>query len=317
MINTLREALFGETLELDWSKYQWLDKFLSGLPTNPDTMAHSAAYFLHTGRKGLYLVRRQKYYALVAAHPNIENTALVLPAGGSPAPELWHDLCLSISEKGLNASLGRVPDTLAQLVESRDEFKLVVERKLDWRYPVTVVDNRKLSKLNGGEYSHYRRKIRRATSRGAICIVDQLSPTYAELEEPVLRMIERWARTVSAIKDFDVEHLISSNLSAYRLGFLKKYQINCRVYLSSGGVIGLCATELKNSGNTANGIAMCVDRSWTGCSEFMYWTEANELLRQGYLLYNINGSETQSLNEFRSKLRPTDQIPLHTYQLRN
>ncbi len=278
-------------------------------------MAHSAAYFLHTGRRGLYLVRNKKGSAFVAAHPNIERTFLVLPAGGSSAPELWRDLCRKISEGGWSVSLGRVPDTLVCGVDALRSFTLVTEQTLDWRYPVTIVDNCKLSKLNGGEYSEYRRKVRRATRGGAISIVNHLSPMYAKLEAPVRRMIEEWAETVSAIKKFNVEHLVSSNLSAYRLGLLAKDRMDFRIYVSGSDVVGFCASELPATGDTANGIAMCVDRAWAGCSEFMYWSEASELIRQGYSYYNINGSETKSLDDFRSKLRPTNRISLHTFEI--
>lgn len=279
-------------------------------------MAHSAAYFLHTGRKGLYLVRIRHHSALVAMHPNIEDSVLVLPAGGCAAPELWRVLCERISLEGWSVSLGRVPNTLVPHVESTEAFELIAERKLDWRYPVTTINNKKLSELSGGEYSEYRRKIRRATKRSPISIIDQRSPLYAKFHQEVLKMIEEWARTVSGIKDFDTAHLISSNLSAYELGLVREGQVVCRIYFSNETVIGFCASELPASGHTANGIAMCLDRSWTGCSEFMYWEEAKRFVQQGYSHYNINGSETLSLDKFRSKLRPVDQIPLHTYQLR-
>lgn len=279
-------------------------------------MAHSAAYFLHTGRKGLYLVRIRHHSALVAVHPNIENAALVLPAGGCAAPELWLDLCERILFGGWNVSLGRVPNTLAPYVESTEAFELVTERKLDWRYPVTIVDNNKLGKLSGGEYSEYRRKVRRATKYSPISVIDQTSPLYSEFRQSVTEMIEDWARSVSDVKDFDTAHLISSNLSAYELGLVANSQVVCRIYYSNETVIGFCASEIPTVGRTANGIAMCLDRSWTGCSEFMYWREAKKFVQQGYSHYNINGSETLSLDKFRSKLRPVDQIFLHTYQLR-
>lgn len=315
MSSVLSEILPGDVWQVDWGHYRRLDEFLSALPRNPDTMAHSAAYFLHTGRRGLYLVRDKNSSAFVAAHPNIEKTFLVLPAGGNPAQELWRDICQKISDGGWNVSLGRVPDTLVRGVDTLRAFKLVTEQTLDWRYPVTIIDNRKLSNLDGSEYSQYRRKVRRAKRRGAISIVNQTSPMYAKLEAPVKRMVEEWAQAVSAIKNFNVEHLVSSNLSAYRLGLSAKAQMEFRIYVSGIDVIGFCASELPATGSTANGIAMCVDRGWVGCSEFMYWSEASEILRQGYDFYNINGSETKSLDEFRSKLRPADKVSLHTFKL--
>jgi hypothetical protein len=315
LTDSLIDLLPGDTRSLTWNHYGWLDGYLSDLPASPDSMAHSAAYFLHTGRKGLYLVRSRNQSALVAVHPNIENAALVLPTGGCAAPELWRELCDCIASNGWNVSLGRVPETLTPYVEPIGAFELTTEQKLDWRYPVTIVDTKKLSKLDGGEYSEYRRKVRRATKRAKISVIDQRSTLYAEFGQAVLEMIEEWAKAVSQIKKFDTEHLISSNLSAYELGLRRIEQTVCRIYFTDDAVIGFCASELPRLGRTANGIAMCLDRSWIGCSEFMYWTEAKKFHEQGYSLYNINGSETKSLDEFRSKLQPVNQISLHTYQL--
>ncbi|WP_299865925.1 phosphatidylglycerol lysyltransferase domain-containing protein [uncultured Roseobacter sp.] len=300
--------------EVSWDQYNWLSKYLSILPKSEDSIAHSAAYFLHTGRKGLFLVRHCGQVAFVASHPNIDSAALVLPAGGHSAPKLWAELCQRISSGGMDVTLARITSKQATIVEKAGCFQPVDEVKLDWRYPVVVLDTKKLSEMNGGTFAKYRHKVRRAFRNAPIMTVDQWSPIYVEREKSVLHMIKQWAIAVSEIKDFDTRHLISSNLAAYYMGKRRIDEVTCRVYLSGDKVIGFCSSEMTRHGRTANGIAMCLDRNWVGCSEYMYWNEAKLIRDNGYDFYNINGSETASLDSFRSKLRPHDRIPLQTFR---
>lgn len=206
------------TREVGWDQYDWLTDYLSTLPLSQDSMAHSAAYFLHTGRNGLFLVTHRGQVAIVACRPNIKGAALVLPAGGHHAPELWMRLCQSISSGGIDVTLARITPNQAAKVEEDGFFRSVDETKLDWRYPVVIVDTRKLSEMNGGTYARYRQKVRRAIRDAPIQTVDQWSPNYVAQEKAVLHMIEQWAVAVSEIKNFDTSHLISSNLAAYYMG---------------------------------------------------------------------------------------------------
>ena len=302
------------TREISWDQYDWLSDYLSTLPLSEDSMAHSAAYFLFTGRNGLFLVRHRGQVALVAFHPNISSAALVLPAGGHCAPKLWAHLCRSISSGGMDVTLARITPNQASIVEQERCFRSVDETKLDWRYPVVILDTKKLSEMNGGAYARYRQRVRRAFRDAPIATVDQWSPTYAAREKAVLHMIEQWAVAVSELKDFDTTHLISSNLEAYYMGQRRINEVACRIYVSGDRAIGFCASEMTRHGRIANGIAMSLDRNWAGCSEYMYWNEAKLIHENGYSLYNINGSETESLDRFRSKLRPHERIHLQTFR---
>lgn len=303
------------TREIGWEQYDWLNSYLSTLPLSEDSMAHSAGYFLHTGRNGLFLVRYLGEAALIAIHPNIQNAALVLPAGGHCAPKLWAHLCQSISSGGMDVTLARITPGHATNIEQMECFEPVEETTLDWRYPAVVLDTRKLSEMAGGAFSKYRHKVRRAFRDASIEVVDQQSPEYFERKKAVLQMIEKWAIAVSEIKNFDTKHLISSNRAAYFMGKRSINELACRVYFSAGRAIGFCASEMTEHSQTANGIAMCLDRDWIGCSEYMYWNEARLMYENGYKFYNINGSETESLDSFRSKLRPHERIRLRTFRL--
>lgn len=309
------EVLPSGTQPLNWDNYDALDDFLATLPSSVDSMAHSAAYFLHTGRRGLYLVKRKEKCALVALHPNLDGSALVLPAGACEAPELWRELCSRIASSGRKVTLARIPESLGNAVNSADCFLPVAEDKLDWRYPVTILDTERVAKAEGSAFSNFRNKFRQADRSGPISILDQHSPRYADLEVSVLKMITRWAETVSMTKNFPVEHLISSNVAAYNTGRLGLSNLVCRLYTASDVVVGMCMTELTRRGTTANGIAMCVDRERNGCSEYMYWKESQNLFDSGFQRYNTNGSETQSLDWFRSKLQPTARINLQTFSM--
>ncbi|MEW7009436.1 MULTISPECIES: hypothetical protein [unclassified Lentilitoribacter] len=56
-------------------------------------MAHSAAYLLHTGRKGLWSFEKGSKLAFLAQHSNDEKSMLVLPAGASNIPDHWARVC--------------------------------------------------------------------------------------------------------------------------------------------------------------------------------------------------------------------------------
>ncbi|PTW39747.1 phosphatidylglycerol lysyltransferase domain-containing protein [Rhodovulum kholense] len=299
--------------KIDWDDYAWFSKFLAELPPSVDSMAHSGAYLLHTGRNGLFLVEHRGQTAFVAVHPNIECAALVLPAGAHFAPELWSHLCSSIASAGLNVTLGRITPDFSMQMEKIDFFRATTEKTLDWRYPVTILDVAKLSEMRGSSYRGYRKKVNRANRDVPIEIADQRSPIYFERYAAVVHMIEKWADAVSSIKNFDTKHLVSSNLAAYHMGMRQIEGLSCKIYYAGNSVIGFSAVEVPQNGGIANGIARCLDRSWIGCSEYMYWNDAKILSDSGYGLYNINGSETKSLDEFRSKLRPYRKINLQTF----
>lgn len=277
-------------------------------------MSVSPSYLLLTGRNGLRLFEGGKVSMAVCQHPNDPSTQIVLPLGNSLDPIFAIDLCEAIAQEGKTVKLSRV---LAKDVKSLAEsgrLYLEEESLLDWRYPVTILDNRAVRDMAGGALSNLRQKVSLIKRQGVIEVFDQHDERYEALKTDVGVMIESWADSVSELKGFSVEHLVSSNKYGYEMGRAALDTFQANVFLQRGKPIALYTSELPRTGRFANGITLCIDRSVRGASEFAYWWMAQELFEAGYQFTNINGAETDSLNQFRKKLKPVSRIPLNTFR---
>lgn len=300
-----------------WSEYPELTRILSLLPKSSDSMAQSAAYALHTGRRGLWFCQKNDAVALVLVHPNLENALLVMPTAGLSAPSFWQDLCQRLSAMGAEVTLARITPELVGAVEATGAFVAQEETNLDWRFPVTLLDTEKLAGLEGPEFRQMRRSVRSAERSGDLKAVTPSQQEFENLAAATTGMIAGWASTVSEIKDFPTNHLVSSNIAAFEAVKCWRPEIHPQIYTIGNKVFALTLSELPDHSTTANGISKCIDRSHRGISEYVDWHLAKYAHARGYDRCNINGSETASLHLYRQKLRPVAEVPLKTYVLRH
>lgn len=302
----------GKFTPLTWQDYDGLMELLRAAPKSRDSMAHSAGYFLHTGRKGLWYAEDGLHKALVSLHPNKEHQLLIFPVGGDTSVQYWASLSDYFVKASFQVSLARVTPEMVLDLDTAG-FSEVTETVLDWRFPVTIVDTELVARAEGATFLKFRAKVKRAQRNDTIHVVENTDSRFPALMPSATNMIERWARSVSEVKNFSVSHLVDSNRSALEVSMRAPVKIQCRLYVAAGRVIGMTALELPVGSDTANGIAQCVDREWPGCSEFMYREDAIRMSNFGYRYYNINGAETASLDQFRRKLRPVNRISLATF----
>lgn len=285
-------------------------------------MAHSAGYALHTGRGLVWIACRDGEVALVLRHPNVVNAMLVLPAGAELAVFLWSDLCAHFIAQSWEVTLGRVTPELYATTENHCSFEVIAEQVLDWKYPVRIIDTVWTSEASGGKFKKFREQVKKAKRVGEINVIDQFDHLFqtAAVQDGAKALITRWAEQTALSEDeektFDTHHLESGNLAALDVALMRVPRMKYLVFLCNGRVVGLELIELAD-GPIANGIAKCRCPAHPGISVFMEREVSSQLLKMGYKERNINGSETQTLDEYRlTTLRPDENksIRLSTFQ---
>lgn len=301
-------------VKIEYGNISVLSDVLKNAAKNADTLAHSVAYHLLTGRDGLWLAQDQESTMIVCKHPNITDEYLILPCGADIDLNFASQLCVIIKAKFGNVTVARIPVYYSAKFSENPILVEQEESHLDWRYPVTILSNTVLSDLNGKKFAKFRTKVRRAQRDKTISVIDHTDKAYKSLGTKVHDMIARWALNVSEDKNFSIEHLVSSNWHGYKMGMHNLENFHAHVFLLGDQVIGFWTSELVSNSDTANGITLSVDRTSPGVSEFIHCWMANFFLENGYKYTNINGSETSSLNDFRLKMQPYKQIDLKSYR---
>ena len=311
---SLSNALGIDFTAFGWDAYDELVSVLDGCSTSSDSMAHSAGYLLHTGRGLVYIARRAHEVAVLLAHPNVEQSMLVLPAGAEPAVNLWRDLIIHCRAQSQRVTLGRVTPELLDVAHSLDGFKAVPETVLDWALPVKIIDTELTSKTKNKPFKKFRHKIRQAEKIGEIEVVDQGSPLFERFRGKTIEMFQRWANDVAESKKISIDHLISSNLAALDLAEKALPCFNFYIFTCNEKVVGFEVIELPCNSDIANGISKCRDPEHTNISVYMEKYVSTRVLAQGFKKRNINGSENDKLNYYRETvLRPIESIQLQTF----
>lgn len=291
--------------------------YLSQPPCGPDSMANSPAYYLLTGRRGIWTASDGDQTMIVCRHPNADGEILVFPVGRQLDVSFAESVCHRLAQTNPVVKLSRVTNENRDLILASPYYELEEENLLDWKYPVTILDTKRLAEKQGAQFALLRNKIARVCRAGQIDIIDQTDKRFAALTPEVNLMITDWAATVSAAKGFTPEHLVSSNMHGYQMGLIGTPDFVAKIFLLGNVVMALFTVELPPGKSTANGITFSVRRDIPGASEFAYWWIARWLKTAGYSYLNINGAETASLHLFRQKLSPIQTIPLHTFRYKS
>lgn len=274
-----------------------------------DPYARSAAYFAMTGRGGLWVYGGRGKGLVVAAHPNDPSAILAFPPFGDGGAQLLPSLLNEPWLDGKRLLLSRftaaaLSETAKVLPQAADW--IVEETRLDWRYPVHVLDTTRVALHEGQAFHDFRKNVHRAWRAGLTTHPldpeqDRQSVTAiasawaldhegsrAELTAPVRRILDLMACTTLPIHGLMV---VDEN----------------------GRPVGYSIwEETSPQSGMANGLGNSALPGMKGPSELSYLAACDTLRARGFNAFCIGGSETPGLDAFKRKMNPAASVDLVT-----
>jgi hypothetical protein len=287
----------------DKAGWALLDEYLHSMPEDPDTHLSSAAYLMHTCRKGLWLykVDGKNGFAFVGKHPNEDESWLVFPPPSLVDVEFISEVCALLPEASGRIRVARIKEEHVPLFMDRPEFQWVEELVLDWRFDCLVLSCKKLYESEGSSLKRFRFDKHFLNEKYVVSKVVSAEDTASV--DKVNSLLGSWAESVSGQKQFSVDNLIEPNMSGLQMAIEPHVPVTGVLLTYHDDPIGFYVYENPGHGRkSAAGVSMAVNRSVKGASEYCYWDVARHGLKLGFEEVNINGAETESLDAFRRKL---------------
>jgi len=280
-----------------------------------DSYLKSLPYFLLTGRKGLYFFKNDTTSLAVAVHPHVENTLIVFPEYDGNG-DLTVDVLKKLADKNFNIQLARYTDTdLEKLNEAllRDRTQRIKsisireESILDWKYPSRIIDTVRVANMDGKDFGKIRNKYNKIANSGEYEINPLSHPDSMKI---IQSSIFHWLAGLSFIGKET-----NADLTEFYETLTK--QLTLFPHFFDGFTVktnkqALGFTIWDNNGENANALAGVNQRSISGMSEFQMVTACKMLADQGIKKYNLGGSETKALDDYKLKFHPIDSISMFT-----
>ncbi len=262
--------------------------FLNDL-RNPDSYSVSPAYYLMTGRRGLWRYSREGENILFCIHPNQEGVILLFN------PERRESILHHFLE---NPILSSWPVRISRVAETdRHPGRQLEEDILDWRFPVCVLDTGQVSALKGLRFADLRNQFNRGFKQGF-----SLLPYTPELKDKVSDLIGAW-------KEPECQEPYRKLLEIIDACPSRNQGV---IAIDGGKAIGFVHFEMPlQNDNPANSLSLVCAPGYRGLEEFMMVVICKRLHAHGISRLNIGGSESQGLHRFKMKFSP-EQIPLVT-----
>ncbi len=283
-----------------------------------DTYLSSAAYYMFTGRNGLWLFSRRNTFLLVCWHPNYPGRILIFPQLGECDFDLISDLLECIPVPPFGVSIARVnasrQSKQSGLLTSQRHivFNECIESILDWKFPVHILSTKRTADLEGQKYAKVRNKIRRIRSANTnILPFDAISHSRA-----VENLLHRWAKHNASDHEeyttlYDPYECLISWSTERTLGLS-----GLMVFIDNK----LQAVTLWDVSNgqqkTANLFVNFCNIDIIGLSDFMVVESCKTLRDQGVDYLNLGGSESDGLDSFKRKFCPARSINMCSIDVR-
>jgi len=303
---------------LEVGESQLVDAFKKYNNKSEDSFLTSLPYHLLTGRKGLRVFNDADAHLIVACHPNKENTLLVFPeinGNGSLTIQVLNQL----SQEGLNIQLARYQEhDFKKLCEAMKWVKSstvlsitrMEETILDWKYSSRIVDVEQTACLSGKKYAGLRRAFNTVSKKEGM---QELSLSHPDALHAIEGNIMIWAglMTFKDKKTHEMTGFYTALLKAMNVapelfdGFVLIYQnepIGFTIWDN-------CQTK------TVSALANLSKRSIPYLSEYQLIRACQILNEKGVDQLDLGGSESQDLDAFKLKLKPSSSVSLQSYQV--
>jgi len=290
----------------------WFHDILLSRQADLDTFLSSPGYFYHTGRRGLWLVKQSGGdWCLFCLHPNLENCMLVFPSPGPLNVEFLTEVCQLISKTtDYQIRLCRILEKYKTTLANSPQFAPVQELVLDWLFPCVVFSAARIINQKGSAFSKFRQNIRKIHKHKAKTI----NPVTEDHFDICNQLFEKWAHSVAAQKNFAFPNLLNPNISGLRLSLDPRSDVQGCLVMYDECPVGFFSYECIPESEEVCCISMCSDRSVQGASEYTYFIFSEIVTKLGKKYFNLNGSETSTLDRFRKKLSPWRRYQIYSFE---
>jgi hypothetical protein len=285
--------------------------------SSPDPYQNSPAYYLMTGRKGLWFYHGDFEKVVLCQHPNLESKLIIFPPRENAG---WQDIAKFMDTHGQNYQSMRIArvsadqaDDISSKLNTKSQkyqFNAVIEDVLDFKFAVHTLDTQRLVSKTGPGLKEFRRFLRRVESTD-ITVKDI---DFENCKEAYQAVIASWRQ----IKNLDQD---DSSYCAYLIEQLGKHlNLKGQIIDHQNKPCGLVIWEMPVSGHKiANALVTVTSRTPSGISEYIHWLMAKALTENNVSRVCIGGSETPGLDQFKRKFDPVQSIELMSIQcvLRN
>ncbi len=267
---------------------------------NNDSYATSAAYYLMTCRKGLWLYKQDQQLILFGWHPNITGQILIFNPLQTAATNLLRDFINALPFPPGGCMIARVQNKSAIIGQPMQE------EVLDWVYPVQTLSTNDVTEHKGTRFRDLRKNLYRADSSKISLSPLQEHETYMD----ALTLITGWSESRED-KNYRLDDL--SDPQVYILNLMRLYPASFdgfTVY-SEGDIVGVCAWELSNH-ETITSFVSVSRPDMRGLSDYIIYQMCQSLQMQGVPKVCIGGSESAGLDAFKRKFNPVESLPLYS-----
>lgn len=290
--------------------------FKSYQNVNIESFSKSLPYYSLTGRKGLKIFQDDNAMVCIAKHPHTEDTILVFP-------EINGDYCLTVkvlnqlASSNFKVALARyteenfrelnkaIQNNAVKLIQT---INIKEEDILDWKYPARILDTEKVSKMTGKSLKGVRYKFNKTA-----CGMKVIPLSHPDAERTIRASILLWAsgmifagnetgHDMTEFYDVLVKHIVM--FPSLFDGFAV-----------TNGKEALGFSVWDCTGDTANSLASLSKRAVDGISEFQKVTACKILAEKGIKYFNLGGSETKTLDDFKMKFQPCESVDIYTYDV--
>ena len=276
-----------------------------------DSYVTSPAYYVFTGRRGLWTYRHGETCVPLCWHPNVDGQILIFPPRGKKNFAAITALLDEIAPPPMGFLLARFKQEDIIHLKTFDaflhraSFTPVMEETLDWSYPARVLSTERTAEMQGHEYMHVRNRVRQ--TKKYQLDVGLFSPGHVpEIEA----LTYRWANRQSE-NPHELSNLMAPYKEILRLVKHKNLDLTGLVFSINGQIQAATIWDISNAKNcTANVYINLCNVMYRGLSEFSVKTTAETLYAQGIQYMNLGGSETAGLDRYKKKFVPAYSIDL-------
>lgn len=279
-----------------------------------DPYVGSAAYFALTGRRGLWLYEGEDGCLLICRHPNAPEELLLFPPWGRHPGRLIREALEELPETRNAVSLARVPADggpgfISRLVKAvpGQAISLGEERRLDWRYPVHVLDTGLVSRHTGKAFRDFRQNVHRAGRAGL-----SIEPLVMSRHRPSLdRLVAVWADRYAGARGGEPAEMEAPFSAAFDLMEAQRLPIHGLVVRAPVGLRGFITWEetdpVRGVANSLTNLSLGPEK---GVAELSFLAMCRTLAERGFQQVCVGGSEEVGLDAFKRKMQPVRSIAM-------
>jgi hypothetical protein len=287
-----------------------------------DSYLNAPLYYALTGRKGAWLHEGYGAALVVCQHPNVPDRLLVFPEMGEAGGKLAASVIARLEAPANGVQLARFTDRDLDALKGAlaGEFngaaigiRKTEENTLDWRYPVHILDTKRVAALEGAAYARIRNKCRK---------VEETTETVP-LDDPralqMMRAAQKYWEGSMILRGRDRTSGTGEDLSGYYQALFTMIEASPDkfkglVFIRDGRPVGFTVSDTPFEG-TSNLLANLTDAAIPGIADFQIVATCRALAAAGTASLNFGGSETESLDQFKRKFMPHSSLEVHSAEV--